>query len=414
MSNALYKLQVYYRGWGENWLIGTLVSDGKQTLFEYAPDAIAKGIRFSPRYLPLSTDTYSFPKQPFQLAGLFADSLPDGWGMLLMDRYFKKYQDRDRHQIHPLERLAFLGEHTMGALVYLPAVDHSEQTTALSFYDLADAIEHVQQGEDTKVLAELALTGGSPQGARPKSLVYYNPSTHQMSTQAFKGGEPWLVKFPAQSEHPEVCAIEAAYLQIARLCDLDVPDFQFLAVSDNLSALVIKRFDRQGDNRIHMHSLAGALHADFRVPDCSYDIFLRMTRFMTQSEAEVQKAFARCVFNVCMHNRDDHTKNFAYLMNQRGDWELAPAYDLTYNTGLNGHHQMDVEGESLRPARKHLLALGKNAGLSSSFCTQTIDHLVEVIHHQSDAVFLQYPTIRDATLKTINSVITENILRLKK
>ena len=96
-----------------------------------------------------------------------------------------------------------------------------------------------------------------------------------------------------------------------------------------------------------------------RFPCSRYEIFLRTTRFMTQSEAEVQKAFIRCVFNVCMHNRDDHTKNFAYRMNRRGEWELAPVYDLTFNTGLNGHHQMDIEEESLRSARKHLFALGK-------------------------------------------------------
>ena len=283
MTKALHKLQVYYIGWGEHWLLGTLASDGKQTLFEYSSEALSKGIELSPRYLPLSPQTYSFPTQPFQLSGLFTDSLPDGWGMLLMDRYFKKFQGHDPHQIHPFERLAFLGDHTMGALAYLPAVDHSDQNTALNFVDLADAIVQVQQDQDTSVLAELALTGGSPQGARPKSLVYYNPTTRQMSTQAFESGEPWLIKFPAQSEHPEVCAIEAAYLTIARLCGLDVPDFEFLPVNDTLSALVIKRFDRQGETRIPMHSLAGALHANFRIPDTSYGLFLRMTRFMTHS-----------------------------------------------------------------------------------------------------------------------------------
>jgi serine/threonine-protein kinase HipA len=412
MTQALYKLQVYYAGWGEHWPLGTLASDGKQTLFEYSTEALAKGVELSPRYLPLSNQTYSgFPIHQFQLAGLFADSLPDGWGMLLMDRYFKKYQGRERHQIHPLERLAFLGEHTMGALVYLPAVDQPNPTTALNLFDLADAIAHVQQDQDTVVLAELALMGGSPQGARPKSLVYYDPATHQMSTQVFESGEPWLVKFPAQSEHPEVCAIEAAYLEIARQCGFEVPEFQFLTVNDALSALVIKRFDRQGEVRIPMHSLAGALHADFRIPDTSYALFLRMTRFMTQSESEVQKAFARCVFNVCMNNRDDHTKNFAYLMTQRGDWQLAPAYDLTFNTGLNGHHQMDMDGESLHPTRENLLNLAKNAGLSTRYRVQIIDHIVDKTSLARE-VFQQYP-IRQATINTITSAIKENSHRLK-
>jgi len=413
MSPKFYKLHVYYRGWGEDWPIGTLASDGKQTLFEYSSEALTKGLAFSPRYLPLSSQTYHFPAQPLQLAGLFADSLPDGWGMLLMDRYFKTYQGRAPHQLHPFERLAFLGEHTMGALVYLPAVDHSAESTALGLESLAEAIRHVQQDQDTRVLAELALTGGSPQGARPKSLVYYNPITRQMSTQVFDDAEPWLVKFPAQREDAEVCAIEAAYLHIARLCGLEVPDFQFLTVHETLTALVTKRFDRHGDTRIPMHSLAGALHADFRVPDCSYNLFLRMTRFMTHSEAEVQKAYVRCVFNVCLHNRDDHTKNFAYLMNRRGEWQLAPAYDLTFNTGLNGHHQMDIEGESLQPARKHLLALGNNAGLSARFCTQAIDQLLDVVDQRGGEILSQYP-IRPSTVQTIIRTIRENMSRLKK
>lgn len=411
MQKTLYKLHVYYDGWGEHCLLGTLASDGKQTLFEYSSDAIAKGLELSPRYLPLSHQTYSFPTQPLQLAGLFADSLPDGWGMLLMDRYFKKYHGREPYHIHPFERLAFLGEHTMGALSYLPTMEMDAPMTALNFFDLADAIVQVQQDQDTKVLAELALTGGSPQGARPKALVYYQPTTRQMSTQAFDETEPWLVKFPAQSEHLEVCAIEAAYLQMAKECGLDVPDFHFLSVNNTLNALVIKRFDRQGNIRIPMHSLAGALHANFRIPDCSYNIFLRMTRFMTKSEAEVQKAFAQCVFNVCMHNRDDHTKNFSYLMNARGEWMLSPAYDLTFNTGLNGHHQMDIEGESLYPTRKHLLALAKNAGLSLRLCTQTIDDILAMTDQVGD-ILKQYP-IRSSTVETITTVIQENIDQIK-
>ena len=411
MQKTLYKLHVYYDGWGEHCLLGTLASDGKQTLFEYSSDAIAKGLELSPRYLPLSHQTYSFPTQPLQLAGLFADSLPDGWGMLLMDRYFKKYHGREPYHIHPFERLAFLGEHTMGALSYLPTMEMDAPMTALNFFDLADAIVQVQQDQDTKVLAELALTGGSPQGARPKALVYYQPTTRQMSTQAFDETEPWLVKFPAQSEHLEVCAIEAAYLQMAKECGLDVPDFHFLSVNNTLNALVIKRFDRQGNIRTPMHSLAGALHANFRIPDCSYNIFLRMTRFMTKSEAEVQKAFAQCVFNVCMHNRDDHTKNFSYLMNARGEWMLSPAYDLTFNTGLNGHHQMDIEGESLYPTRKHLLALSKNAGLSLRLCTQTIDDILAMTDQVGD-ILKQYP-IRSSTVETITTVIQENIDQIK-
>lgn len=412
MKSPLHKIQVMYCGWGENWPLGTLASDGKHTIFEYSPEALRRGIEFSPRYLPLSTESYQdFPRYQFQLPGLFADSLPDGWGMLLMDRFFKKFYGREPHQVHPLERLAFLGERTLGAFAYIPATDADQSVEALTLHELADATVEIQRDKDTALLATLALMGGSPQGARPKSLVFYNQVSGQMSTQSFPNAEPWLVKFPAQNELPEVCAIEAAYLEVAQQCGFEVPDFQFLPINEQLSALAIKRFDRQGETRIPMHSLAGALHADFRMPNASYNIFLRMTRLMTKSEAEVYKAFARAAFNVCMNNRDDHTKNFSYVMTERGEWVLAPAYDLTFNTGLNGHHQMDIEGESLHLTREHLLALAKNAGLSAPKSAQILDEVVEVTANSS-IVFEKYP-IGAESKNLIVSTIRQNIALLK-
>ena len=416
MNTPLHNIQVIYRGWGESWVLGTLASNGKHTIFEYSSEAIARGIEFSPRYLPLSTESYQdFPRYQLQLPGLFADSLPDGWGMLLMDRFFKKYHHREPHQIHPLERLAFLGDRTLGAFTYVPATDTEQSSLALDLHELAQATVAIQRDQDTVLLATLALMGGSPQGARPKSLVYYEPESGQMSTHAFANAEPWMVKFPAQNELPEVCAIEAAYLDMAQRCGFEVPECQFLPINDRLSALAIKRFDRCGQGgeiRVPMHSLAGALHADFRMPNASYNIFLRMTRFMSKSEVEVYKAFARAVFNVCMNNRDDHTKNFTFLMTQNHDWVLAPAYDLTFNTGLNGHHQMDIEGESLHPTRAHFLALAKNAGLSISKSTKILDEIVTATA-QTCEIFAQYPIGSD-TIELMMENIEHNRKRLAK
>ncbi len=405
-GDKLYKLTVQYQGWGESWPLGTLISDRKQTLFEYSNEALAHGLEFSPRHLPLSSQTFSFKDQPFQLAGLFADSLPDGWGMLLIDRYFKRYHNRESHLIHPLERLAFLGQHTMGALTYQPSMGLDSNLIDLNMVDLAKAIVNVQQDRDTVILKELALMGGSPQGARPKALVYYSPTTKAMSTHPFVGSEPWLVKFPGQNEHEEVSALEAAYLHVAQLCNLVVPENHFFSINNKLSALLIRRFDRYGETRVPMHSLAGVLHANFRVPDCSYSTFLRTTRFLTKSEVEVQNAFIRCVFNVCMNNRDDHTKNFSYLMDSRGNWTLSPAYDLTFNTGINGHHQMDVEGESRQPTRQHIIDLALNSGLTQRFAQHTIDRIINIIHDQI-GLFLNYP-VRRNTAKRISAIIKKN------
>ncbi len=411
MQENLYKVNVYYRGWGENWCIGTLASNGRQTIFQYSKEALERNIEFSPFKLKLQKNAFTdFPDYQLQLPGLFADSLPDGWGMLLMNRFFKKEFGKDPYEINPLERLAFLGEQTTGAFVYLPASTKIEQIAKLNLFEIAQAMEDIQKDVDVRLLETLALMGGSPQGARPKALVHYNPSDGEMSTHAFEGSHPWLVKFNAQSEHIEVCGIEKKYLEIAQQCGLTVPEAKLLNINARISAIAMKRFDRQGEIRIPMHSLAGALHANFRVPDCNYGIFLRMTRFMTKSEAEVQKAFAHCVFNVCMNNRDDHTKNFAYLMNQNGQWELSPAYDLTFNTGMNGYHQMDIEGEALKPSRKDLLDLAKNAGLNLKKSELVLDHILDVTQDLSLSSH-DYP-IRKQTVSTIKNMLEQNWQRL--
>ena len=410
MSELVSKIQVIYQGWNENWTLGFLASDGKNTVFEYTSEAISKGIEFSPRHLPLSSKSFQgFPHHQLQLPGLFYDSLPDGWGMMLMDRYFKKYHNRESHRIHTLERLAFLSDRTLGAFTYVPASEDLQKSKALNLSELAQATIKIQQNKDTELLATIALTGGSPQGARPKALVYYEPKNKQMSTESFEGAQPWLVKFPAQNESPEVCAIEAAYLEMAKNCGFEVPEFRYLSIDKKLSAIAVKRFDRcgaQGEIRVPTHSLAGALHADFRIPNASYNHFLRMTRFMSKNEDEVYKAFARAVFNVCMNNRDDHTKNSSYIMTQQKEWVLSPAFDLTYNNGINGHHQMDIEGESLSPKRDHFLALAKNAGLSLSKCIPLLNEIISKTE-QIDTIFARYPITKN-TIKLMSNTIKHN------
>lgn len=100
-----------------------------------------------------------------------------------------------------------------------------------------------------------------------------------------------------------------------------------------------------------------------------------MKRLMAGNEQEVEKAFKYCVFNLCMNNCDDHTKNFSYLMNQNGEWSLSPAY----NPGLNGYHQMDVEGEAYKTKREHLINLAKNSGLDVKKSEAVIDAMIDVV-----------------------------------
>lgn len=398
------KVQVRYEGWGENWLLGTLADDGQHLLFEYSAQALNEGLDLSPRHLPLQKQALgNFPRHLERLPGLFADSLPDGWGMLLMDKLFRK-QGLQPEQCSPLDRLSFIGHRGLGALTYEPDTQGDVLPDTVDLFALANETALVLQGEDTQTLQKLAMLGGSPQGARPKVLVFYDPVTSRISTTPMSSGSGWLVKFQALGEHKEVCAVEAFYAQLASACGLDVPTTRVFDLSPQHAALGIERFDLAQGLRVPIHSLAGFLHADFRIPSAvDYTTFLRATRMITRDEREVQKAFERAVFNVLFHNRDDHAKNLAYRMDAQRHWKLAPCFDLTYSEGPGGEHQMDVCGEGLNITRSHLTKLAQQGGLDARWSAQRLDAMLEVVD--------QWPTlvgsfeIRRATRQKMHQVV---------
>ncbi len=372
------KLDVHYCGWGEDWRLGTLADNGTSLLFEYSPEALAHKLELSPRHLKLRAPAYSgFPAYQHRLPGLVADALPDGWGLLLMDRLFRKQGISPS----PLDRLAFIGDRALGALSFVPAADTQLPETDLHLLALAQESQQVLAGEESAILMELVLTGGSPQGARPKALVQYDPLAQQVSTLPDAPGEPWLVKFQAQGEHKEVCAIEHLYAEMARACGLIMTATTYFDLSPKLAGFGIARFDREGELRVPVHSLAGLLHADFRLPSVDYTTFLRATRLMTRDQREVEKAFAHAVFNVVFHNRDDHAKNFAYRLGSDRRWRLAPAYDLTFSQGPGGEHQTDICGEGRSITRTHLLTLANQGGVEPAEASAIIDRVLEQAGH---------------------------------
>ena len=311
------RLAVRYCGWGEDWPLGHLADDGATLLFEYTPEALAQGLELSPLHLPLRAAAFGgFAPHLHGLPGLIADSLPDGWGLLLMDRLFRRQGLRHPG---PLDRLAFIGDRAMGALRFVPAVKPDAEEPDWNLLILARESARALTDETGAALRELALTGGSPQGARPKALVHYDARTEQVSTRSDAAGEPWLVKFPAQGEHKEVCAIEQLYAEVARDCGLEMPASKCFDLAPRLAAFGVARFDRERGLRVPVHSLAGLLQVDFRLPgNADYTALLRATRLLTRDEREVEKAYARAVFNVLFHNRDDHPKNFACASGETG------------------------------------------------------------------------------------------------
>jgi serine/threonine-protein kinase HipA len=404
------KLSVIYVGWGERYELGLLADDGRDLLFEYLPQAIKRGLELSPLNLPLRAEAYdNFPEHQLRLPGLISDALPDGWGMLLMDRLFRK-QGRNLAEISPLDRLAFIGHQAMGALVFEPADRDPLTTKEVQLLDLAQEVSHVMNDDSEALLRELALMGGSPHGVRPKVLVNFDRKSNRMSTSESGVGTPMLVKFPAQDEHKEVCAIEAMYGRIASASGIRVPVSEYFDLKQNLSACGIERFDRLEDRRIPMHTAAGAAHVNFRIPQLDYVALLRLTKFMTRDTREVLQAFERCVFNVVFNNRDDHSKNFSFLMDQDGRWMFSPAYDLTFSEGPRGEHQMDICGEARAPARRHLLQLASKTDIADQTAVETIDRITAVSEGFTD--FIGDLPIRKKTLVSIERVVKANRARL--
>lgn len=375
------KLTVIYAGWGDRFALAQLADDGRNLLFQYTPEALARGLELSPYHLTLSRDAYGdFPTHQHRLPGLVSDALPDGWGMLLMDRLFRK-NGADIATVSPLDRLAFIGEDAMGALAFEPPTAQHLEKRDVELFGIATSVRNVLSGNSEDMLRELALMGGSPHGARPKVRLNLDLATGAASTAEDAPGTPWLVKFPGQGENPEVCAIEYVYADMARRAGIPVSATHFFTLADGLTAFGIERFDRADGMRIPVHTVSGLAHADFRHPTLDYLSVLRLTRLLTADEREVLEMYRRCVFNVVFHNRDDHSKNLSFLMRRNRSWGVAPGYDLTFNEGQGGYHQMDVCGEALRIDRSHLLDLASKAGIKKNDAETVIDQVCEAAGH---------------------------------
>lgn len=400
------KLNVIYCGWGERFVLGTLADNNSEIVFEYSDTAVTRGLELSPHKLPLRREGYGdFPAHQERLPGLISDALPDGWGALLMDRLFRKRGWRP-DQISPLDRLTFIGDKAMGALIFEPANDEVLVEHDIQLLHLALDTRDVLEDESEALLLKLALLGGSPHGARPKVLLNRNNVTGRMTLFEHDYCTPVLVKFQALNEHKEVSAIESFYNQLARRCGIDVPACQSFDLNETFSAFSIERFDRYQGMRVPMHTLAGAAHVDFRVPQLDYTALLRLTSRMTGDVREVYKAFERCVFNVVFNNRDDHSKNFSFLLSQDGRWQVSPAYDLTFCVGPNGEHQMDICGEARQPGRKHLLQLAKLNTIDEDQAQSSIERIATVAKDISE--MMTDLSIRDKTRRQIVQSVSQN------
>jgi serine/threonine-protein kinase HipA len=349
-----------------------------RVFFEYAPAFLATGWQPSPFRLPARPGLVEHTDRAFgPLPGVFDDSLPDGWGRLLMDRHFRR-EGLDPMAVSPLDRLIHLGRRTMGALTYHPPESDQAEPIALDLPRLAENASEVLRGSAREVLPELRRAGGSPGGARPKVVVGLRADEVLSGEDDLpEGFEAWIIKFTGNDDGSDYGAVEHAYMEMAQASGIHVPSHRLIGEGPWFA---VQRFDRRsGNRRLHTHTLGGLLHSDFRIPACDYDQLLRVTRALTRDRRAVVECFRRMVFNVATHNRDDHVKNFAFLMDDAGEWTVSPAYDLVFSRGPGGEHSMTVDGEGRAPNAERCIALGKRHGISAKEAKAVIEQVADAV-----------------------------------
>lgn len=358
--------------------VGRLAWQDHRILFEYAPTFIERGLQISPFHLPVQAGViYGDPAIFDGLMGVFNDSIPDGWGRLLLDRKLARIGLLPG-ALTPLDRLAFVGEAGAGALRYRPERDREPGVASIDLDVLAEDARRVLDGESSDVLDTLISLGGSSGGARPKVVAACSADRARLVTgkgALRRGYSHWLIKFRSSTDPPDMGAIEHAYSEMARTAGIDMAPTHLFPAKSGPGYFGTERFDRRGNARVHVHSVCGLLKADFRIPSIGYASLLNATRVLTRNQLEVDRVFRRMVFNVFARNRDDHTKNHAFILEKDGMWRCSPAFDLTFSAGSGGEHALDIAGEGRAPGIEHIEEVARRSGVQARVARSCIDQV---------------------------------------
>lgn len=387
--------------------VGRLALVKRKVYFEYEPTFIKSGLDISPLKLPKQTDAIPCDDSVFEgLFGVFNDSLPDGWGRLLLDRQVRAHGIAPE-QLTPLDRLTHVGSFGMGALTYEPDTsEHSQHADAISLDKLAAETGEVLEGEAGDVFAELLGLSGSSAGARPKVMLGVSANKKKLihgQQELPKGYAHWMVKFASSSDAKDIGAIEYAYSLMARSAGLEMMPTYLFPAKKGAGYFGVERFDRVHDKRLHMHTVSGLLHADHRMPSLDYEQIMRATLLLTRNVQELEKILRLAAFNVFAHNRDDHAKNFSFLMDEKGNWCVAPAYDLTFSGGPGGEHSTTIMGEGKRPGKEQLLKLAEKVGIAKPLANSIIEEVKDAV--QKWPIHAEEAGVTKASKKIITDVI---------
>lgn len=398
------------RLWGRT--IGAVsMEEGRDVAsFQYTPEFAQSGIEVSPIVMPLRRESYAFPglaRQTFHgLPGMLADSLPDKFGNALIDAWLAK-QGRAPGSFNAIERLCYTGTRGMGALEFLPVMGPKKRKTEVldvaALVKLAsDVLAH--RGDlkgrfggkrSSKALMDILQVGTSAGGARAKAVIAWNRKTNEVRSGQMAAGDGftyWLLKFDGVAGNKDkeledgqgFGAIEYAYSLMARAAGIAMNECQLLEEGGRRHFMT-KRFDRLDDGgKLHMQSLGGLAHLDFNQAGVhSYEQAFLAIRQLGLGMAAMEEQFRRMLFNVVARNQDDHVKNIAFLMNKKGEWRLAPAFDVTYSYNpagaWTGVHQMSVNGKRDEFVVGDFVAAGRTAGLKQGRAKVMLGEVVEAV-----------------------------------
>lgn len=349
-------------------------SNSDVAVFEYDKDFLNSKIELSPIVMPLGNQVYSFRnlnKETFKgLPGMLADSLPDRYGDALINAWLSG-QNRSLDSFTPIERLCYMGNRGMGALEYIPCtgpVDNIEEKIDIEkMIELASKIlsnrKDLQIKDDDMTMASLLKFGTSAGGARAKAIIAYNEKTGDICSGQIANKKDygyWIIKFDDvenngdhnQKDSSDYTKIEYAYYLMAKAAGININECRLLK-ENNRYHFMTKRFDREEKTgeKIHMQTLGAIGHYDYNIPrSCSYEVAAQICTLLKIGNNEICELYRRMVFNVLSFNNDDHVKNISFLMNKKGEWSLAPAYDLTFSYKADSiwvsKHQMTINGKS--------------------------------------------------------------------
>ncbi len=401
--------------WGRR--IGAVAWDAARQVanFEYEPAFVTSGIEVAPLVMPLAPTIYSFPNlsnTTFKgLPGLLADSLPDDFGNALINAWLAR-QGRTPESFSAVDRLCYIGNRGMGALEYVPALGTPESAgEALDMQALVELASTILQqreqisGAFTAPESETALNnilqiGTSAGGARAKAVIAWNPATGQVRSGQVKAGdgfEYWILKFDGVSgnrdkelDDPQGYGlIEYAYFLMARAAGITMSECRVLQEGGR-AHFMTRRFDRTASGgKLHMQSLGALAHFDYRQPGAhAYEQALQIVRQLAMPMASIEELFRRMVFNVVARNQDDHVKNIAFLMQQSGQWSLAPAFDVTYSYNpqgqWTGQHQMTLNGKRDNFTLDDFRTCAKNCAMKKGRAEAIVNEVITAVLRWSE------------------------------